>query len=536
MMNTLLPIFMLPILGIIIIMLLPFETEKDKIKGKQIALGFSILTLIESIRLWILFDNSTPKFQYISKINWWFTKKKESLSEYEIGIKEKINNTIENISNGENYIESVTLEQGWGGIEDKGNKIFGIDGISIWFILLTTILIPICILASWESVKILTKNYLICFLGLEVLLIGVFTILDILGFYILFEGVLIPMYLIIGIWGSREQKVTAAYYFFFYTLIGSVLMLIGILYLYKISGTTDYLTLLGYKIDPEIQKYLFLAFFASLAVKIPKWPFHIWLPQAHVEAPVAGSVILAGILIKLGGYGFIRYTLPLLPDASYYFTPLIYTLSILAIIYASLTTLRQTDLKRIIAYSSVSHMGIVTLAIFTLNQIGIEGSIFLQIAHGVVSSALFIIVTVLYDRHHTRLVKYYRGIAISMPLFSFFFLFFTFANIAVPLSCNFVGEYLCLLATFKSNTFIAVLASLGIVLSACYALFLFNRVSFGSMSLYLATSHNFVNRDLSRREFFVLFPLILLTFIFGIFPNIILESLHASVINLTTFL
>lgn len=496
--NTLIPIFALPFIGILILLILPFNNELNIKKGKQIALGTSILTLLESLRLWFHFDYSTSKFQYILKLNW---------------------------------INDELTSNSW-------NIVLGIDGISLVFIILTTLLIPICILSSWDSVKILVKGYLISFLVIEILLIGVFTILDIFGFYILFEGVLIPMYLIIGIWGSREQKITAGYYFFFYTLIGSVLMLIGILYLYSISGTTDYLTLLGYEIDPTAQKYLFLAFFASLAVKIPKFPFHIWLPQAHVEAPVAGSVILAGILIKLGGYGFIRFTIPLLPDASHYFAPLVFILGILAVIYASLTTLRQTDLKRIIAYSSVSHMGLVSLGIFTLTANGIMGSIFLQLAHGLVSSALFIIVTVLYDRHHTRLVKYYRGMTVTMPIYSFLFLFFTLANIAVPLSCNFVGEFLCLLAIFEVNTTVAILASLGIILSACYSLFLYNRVCFGSFSTYLSNNsyHLLSIKDVSRREFFVLFPLVILTIILGVYPHPIFDLLNISVINLTTFL
>jgi len=501
MMNTLLPLFLIPTIGTLIIIIMPFGTKEEKKLGKNIALLTSIITLIESIRLWWLFDYSTPQFQFTIQFNWI------------------------------DYLPQTNILGVSSGFE---NILFGIDGISIVFILLTTLLIPICLLASWESIKHLTKIYLICFLSLEILLIGVFTVLDILGFYILFEGVLIPMYLIIGIWGSREQKITAAYYFFFYTLVGSVLMLIGILYLYSISGTTDYLTLLGYEIEFDVQIYLFLAFFASLAVKIPKYPFHIWLPQAHVEAPVAGSVILAGILIKLGGYGFIRYTIPLLPEASKYFTPLIFTLAILAVIYGSLTTLRQTDLKRIIAYSSVSHMGIVTLGIFTLTATGLMGSIFLQLAHGLVSSALFIVVTVLYDRHHTRLVKYYRGVAVTMPIYATIFLFFTLANIAVPLTCNFVGEFLCLLATFQVNTIIAIWASLGIVLSACYALYLYNRVCFGEYSRYLTTTNNF--SDINRREFLVLLPLILGTIILGIFPNIIMDILHASVINLTTYI
>lgn len=482
-MNTVLPLFLIPIIGFILVAFI-----KDANTNKKLGLFVSLLTFLESLRLWYIFDYTSNDFQFQYKIDW--------------------------ISFGNlNF-----------------NILFGIDGISLIFIILTTLLIPICILTSWESIKSNIKIFILSFLGLEFLLIGVFTILDLFGFYILFEAILIPMFLVIGIFGSRIQRIDAAYYFFFYTLIGSVLMLLSILYIYTISGTTDYLTLLEYSIDPSIQIILFLGFFASLAVKIPKFPFHIWLPQAHVEAPVAGSVILAGILIKLGGYGFIRFTLPLLPYASSFFTPLIFTLSILAIIYASFTTLRQTDLKRIIAYSSISHMGIVSLAIFTLTAIGIEGSIFLQLAHGIVSSALFILVTVLYDRYHTRLVKYYRGVVMTMPLFVSIFFFFSLANIAVPLSCNFIGEFLCLLATFNVNSFIAIIASFGIVLSAAYSLFLFNRISFGSFSPHLS-----LQSDLSKREFFVLLPLLLLTLLLGIFPNIALDLIHSSVINLLTF-
>lgn len=482
-MNTVLPLFLIPIIGFILVAFI-----KDANTNKKLGLFVSLLTFLESLRLWYIFDYTNNDFQFQYKIDW--------------------------ISFGNlNF-----------------NILLGIDGISLIFIILTTLLIPICILTSWESIKSNIKIFILSFLGLEFLLIGVFTILDLFGFYILFEAILIPMFLVIGIFGSRIQRIDAAYYFFFYTLIGSVLMLLSILYIYTISGTTDYLTLLEYSIDPSIQIILFLGFFASLAVKIPKFPFHIWLPQAHVEAPVAGSVILAGILIKLGGYGFIRFTLPLLPYASSFFTPLIFTLSILAIIYASFTTLRQTDLKRIIAYSSISHMGIVSLAIFTLTAIGIEGSIFLQLAHGIVSSALFILVTVLYDRYHTRLVKYYRGVVMTMPLFVSIFFFFSLANIAVPLSCNFIGEFLCLLATFNVNSFIAIIASFGIVLSAAYSLFLFNRISFGSFSPHLS-----LQSDLSKREFFVLLPLLLLTLLLGIFPNIALDLIHSSVINLLTF-
>lgn len=477
----------IPLIGIILLSITNMKTEKGKLRGKQIGLITSILTFAWTIWMWILFDYNYSDFQYVEELSW----------------------TIDNI---------------------KGSITFGVDGISLMFIVLTALLIPICLLASWESIKWEEKSYNINILALSLLLYGVFSVLDLIGFYILFEGVLIPMYIIIGVWGAREQKIRAAYYFFFYTLIGSVLMLLSIAYIYYITGTTDYRTLLTLNIDPSIQNWIFLSFFASLAVKIPKYPFHIWLPLAHVEAPLAGSVILAGILIKLGSYGFIRYTIPLLPQASIYFTPLILTLGILAIIYASITTIRQTDLKRIIAYSSVSHMGVVTIGLFTLTLAGIEGSIFLQIAHGIVSSALFIIVTLLYERHHTRLVKYYRGVVLTMPIFSIFFLLFTLANIGVPLTCNFIGEILTLLGTYSINGLIGILATSGMVLSACYGLFLYNRVIFGTMSLAIKESTS--NRDITRREWYVLLPLGFLTLLFGIFPNIILDVIHSGVYNI----
>ncbi len=484
MFNTLLPLVTLPLIGFVIVLFLPMSNDEEKERGKVISLIFTVLAFLESLRLWLKFDYTTTDFQYVSSVEWTHTT----------------------------------------------GLVFGLDGISLFFVILTALLIPICLLASWDTIKIMLREYLLCFLGLEVILFGVFTVLDLLGFYILFEAVLIPMFLVIGVWGARTEKITASYYFFFYTLVGSLLMLLSIFYIYSLTGTTDYLTLLNYSFDLEIQKVIFLCFFASLAVKIPKFPFHIWLPLAHVEAPVAGSVLLAGILIKLGAYGFIRFSLPLLPEASAYFAPLVFTMAALAIIYASLTTLRQTDLKRIIAYSSVSHMGVVMLSIFSLTVIGIEGSIFLQLAHGVVSSALFIVVTLLYERHHTRIIKYYRGVTVTMPLYSMIFLFFTLANIAVPLSCNFVGEFLSLLATFEANPFIAIVSCSGIVLSAGYALFLYNRVCFGTLSPYI--KHSIYSRDVTRREFMVLLPLIFLTVLLGVCPQIFLDAMHASVIKI----
>lgn len=394
---------------------------------------------------------------------------------------------------------------------------FGVDSISLFFIFLSTLLIPICILTSWNSIKFLVKEYLLCLLIIELLLIGVFTALDIIIFYILFEAILIPMFIIIGVWGAREQKIKAAYYFFFYTLFGSVFMLLAIFKLYSITGTTHFQVLLALDIPKNSQFWIFLGFFLSFAVKVPKLPFHIWLPQAHVEAPVAGSVLLAGILLKLGGYGFLRFSFPLLPEASQFFAPFIITLSLLAVIYGSLTTCRQTDMKRLIAYSSVAHMGLVTLAIFSGNLEGLTASIFLMVAHGLVSSALFILVTVPYDRVGTRLIRYYRGLAISMPLFASLFILFTLANIALPMSCNFIGEFYALIAAFKFNKLAGILASVGIVLSAAYSLLLYNRISFGAPSNF---TH--LTRDLSRRETNVLITLVLPTYILGIFPSLLI--------------
>ena len=495
-MNSLLPIFLIPITGLLILLIWPSNKTSSL---KFISLATSLLTFLESLRLWTNFDYLSTNFQFLMQIKW-------------IGS----NGYPEIITNNIVYSDSYIL--------------LGVDGISLLFIVLTSLLIPVCILTSWDSIKIFQKEYQVCFLSLLIILIGVFSILDILGFYILFEAVLIPMFLIIGVWGARKQKVSASYYFFFYTLVGSLLMLLSIFYIYSVAGTTDYCSLLNVEFDSKIQFAIFLCFFASLAVKIPMFPFHIWLPQAHVEAPVAGSVLLAGILIKLGSYGFIRFTIPLFPLACQYFSPFIFTLAVVGLVYASLTTIRQTDLKRVIAYSSVAHMAVVMLSIFSISLIGIEGSIFLQIAHGLVSSALFIIVTLIYERHHTRIIKYFRGLTLTMPLFSMIFLFFTLANIAVPLSCNFVGEFLSLLAIFQVNAFVGVLASFGIIISAAYGLFLYNRVCFGEMSKYI--KHSSYSRDLTRRELYILIPLIIPTIYLGIYPQIIFETLHLSVYSL----
>lgn len=401
-----------------------------------------------------------------------------------------------------------------------GNILISTDGISLFFIGLSIILIPICIIMSWNSINYFKKEFLISLFSILLLLIGVFTVLDIIVFYILFEAILIPMFLIIGIWGSREEKVRAAFYFFFYTLIGSLLMLISIFKLYSLTGTTSYLKLITIEIPSNIQWWLFLGFFASLAVKIPMIPVHIWLPQAHVEAPIAGSVLLAGILLKLGGYGFIRFGYPIFPNACYHFSPIIIMLSLIAIIYGSFTTCRQTDIKRLIAYSSVAHMGLVTLSIFTHSTEGLIASIIMMIAHGLVSSALFMSSAVLYVRHHSRVIRYFRGIVSTMPIFSFISLILILANIGFPLTLNFIAEFFSILAAFNYSYLLGILTCIGALLSTVYALYFYNRIYFGSISNHLKNS-----RDILEFEFHGFLPLVILTIILGIFPNLILNFL-----------
>ena len=398
--------------------------------------------------------------------------------------------------------------------------------------MLTTLLIPICILISWNSINYKLKEYLISFLILEFLLIGVFCILDLLLFYIFFESVLIPMFLIIGVWGSRDRKILAAYYFFLYTLLGSVLMLLSILYIYYQVGTTDYEVLLTFSFSESEQKILWLTFFISFAAKVPMVPVHLWLPEAHVEAPTAGSVILAGVLLKLGTYGFIRFTIPLLPQASFYFTPLVYTISVIGIIYTSFTAIRQSDFKRIIAYTSIAHMNLVMLGIFSFNVIGLEGALFQSLSHGFVASALFLIIGVVYERYHTRLVKYYGGLAVVMPLYITIFLFFTLANISFPGTSSFAGEFLILVGSFKSNTSVTFLGATGVIIGGCYSLWLFNRIAFGN----LKTQYTKKFIDINKREFLAFLPLIIGTLITGILPDIFLTTMHTSVNNLIEFI
>ena len=479
--NLLLILIMLPLLGAIIIL---FIKDTNVRLVRNVGLSFSMATFAVSTLLWVLFDRSTAKFQFVEEFL---------------------------------LIPSSNI-----------NFFIGVDGISLFFVILTTLLVPLCLLASWDSVKIYVKEYFIAFLVMESLLIIVFTILDLILFYVFFEAILIPMFLIIGVWGSRERKIRAAYMLFFYTLIGSVLMLLAILAMYSITGTTDYQILLTTPIDESLQKIFWIAFFASFAVKVPMVPVHIWLPEAHVEAPTAGSVILAGVLLKLGSYGLIRFSLPLFPAATIFYTPLVYSMAAIAVVYTSLTAVRQTDMKRIIAYASVAHMNVILIGMFALNAQGLEGAMIQQLAHGLVSSALFLCVGVLYDRHHTRLVKYYGGVAHTMPIFVTIFMIFTMANIAFPLTAGFVGEFLILVGAFQVNTTIAFLGATGMVLGGGYSLWLYNRIAFGNLKVQSIKAYS----DMNRREFFVQLPLILGTFLMGIYPEVFLDPMHVSIANL----
>jgi proton-translocating NADH-quinone oxidoreductase chain M len=472
---------LIPIAGIVSLL---FISETNGYLLHKVAFNTSIVNFVVSMLLWIQFDKLTTTFQFVNKLGWI------------------------PFANIDIYI--------------------GIDGISLFFILLTTLLIPICIVISRNSIKVQIKEYMICFLILELLLILVFCVLDLVLFYIFFESILMPMMIIIGIWGSRERKIGAAYQFFLYTLLGSLFFLIAILTIYFETGTTDIHILLTTNFPYNRQLLLWLAFFASFAVKVPMIPVHTWLPEAHVEAPTAGSVILAGVLLKLGGYGFLRFSIPMFPEASVFFTPMIYVISVVAIIYVSLTTLRQVDLKKIIAYSSVAHMAFVTLGIFTFNLQAIEGSIFLMLSHGIVSSALFMCVGVLYDRHKTRIIKYYSGMIQVMPLFMTLFLIFTLANLSLPTTAGFIGEFLVIIGLFQANKMITFIAAIGMVLGAAYSIWLWNRIACGNLKIYFIKSF----ADINHRELYMFLPLVFLTFFLGIYPEIILDTIHISVKNL----
>ena len=412
--------------------------------------------------------------------------------------------------------------------------LIGLDGISLFFFILSSFLIFLCILFIWDET--LLKEYVIVLLFLDLLLLLVFSILDILLFYIFFEAILIPMYIMIGLWGSRERKIRAVYLFFFYTLLGSLCMLLGLLYLYTELGSFNYDYIYFHRLSFDEQYWLWLAFFLSFASKIPLFPFHLWLPEAHVEAPTVGSVLLAGILLKLGVYGFLRFNLNLFPEASFYFSPFVFILSILGIIYASMSAIRQTDLKRIVAYSSVAHMNLVTMGIFSFNILGIQGSLIQSISHGFVSGAMFLLIGIIYKRYHSRFLFYYSGLTHTMPLYSAFFCVFTMANIALPGTSSFVGEFLLLIGIFKINFIACFFATLGVIFCGSYSLWLYNRICFGNLNINNTLCFN----DLNMREFFILIILFILVIFMGIYPKFFLQYINFactnySVINLMSY-
>jgi proton-translocating NADH-quinone oxidoreductase chain M len=518
-------VLFLPLFGVFLLLFVPnFNTQLIR----RIALNTSLLTFLISLLVWIEFDSSTARFQFLEAFPQLSLRTPQLTPQLALSVPRLSSTGPQFYGEGSGVDVSTLVEAPIVSSFSSLNFVFGVDGISLFFIILTTFLIPICILVSWTSIQTYVKEYCIAFLVLESLMIAVFSVLDLLLFYIFFESVLIPMFVIIGVWGSRERKIRAAYQFFLYTLLGSVFMLLAILLIYFQTGTTDLNVLYCSHFSETRQIFLWLAFFASFAVKVPMVPVHIWLPEAHVEAPTAGSVILAGILLKLGTYGFLRFSIPLFPFASFYFTPLIYTLSVLAIIYTSLTTLRQIDLKKIIAYSSVAHMNFVTLGLFSLNTQGIEGSLLLMLSHGLVSPALFLCIGILYDRHKTRLLRYYAGCGRTMPLFGLFFVFFTMANISLPGTSSFIGEFLVLTGTYQNNSFVTLLAATGMVLGAAYALWLCNRLVYGVLKPH------FINEwsDVTRREFWMLVPFVVAVIWMGVYPEPFLDALHCSVSNL----
>ena len=458
--------------------------------ARWMAFWASLITFVLSLFIWFNFETGTADFQFVEKYPWF----------PDLGI----------------------------------SYHMGVDGISMMFVLLSTALTPLCVLASWESIKVRVKEYMIAFLILETLMIGMFCALDYVLFYIFFEGVLIPMFLIIGIWGSGSRRVYAAFKFFLFTLLGSVLMLLALIAMYLQAGTTDLVGtadapgLLTYGFERDLQMWLWLALFASFAVKIPMWPVHTWLPDAHTEAPTAGSVILAAVLLKMGGYGFLRFSIPMLPEASEAFTPFIYTLSVVAIIYTSLVALAQRDMKKLIAYSSIAHMGFVTIGTFAMTPQAVQGAIFQMLSHGVVSAALFLIVGVIYDRLHTREIDRFGGLANNMPIYAAVFMIFMLASVGLPGTSGFVGEFLILVGVFQVNTWVALLATTGIILGAAYMLWLYRRVIFGRLTKEDLRSLT----DLSPREMAVFAPLLVLVLWMGIYPNSFLDVMDASVANL----
>ena len=475
-------LILLPTIGALFILLSRSNSESKYQSYKYVALFVSITNFFISIYLWFIFDPNITNFQFVENRLW---------------------------------------------LHDFINYKVGVDGISILFILLTTFITPLCIISVNKTIKFKLKEFLIAILVMESLMIGVFCSLDLVIFYLFFEGGLIPMFLIIGIWGG-PKRVYAAFKFFLFTLLGSVLMLVAIISIYWISGTTDVVDLYDLGIDPKYQNLLWLAFFSSFAVKTPMWPFHTWLPDAHVEAPTAGSVLLAAILLKMAGYGFIRFSIGLFPLASDNFVPLVYTLSLIAIIYTSFVALMQEDMKKLIAYSSVAHMGYVTLGIFTMTKQGVEGSIIQMISHGIVSAALFLCVGVLYDRVHSRMINTYGGVVNIMPKYAVMLMVFTLSSIGLPGTSGFIGEFLILLGAFKKSFLIATIASVGVILGAVYMLWLYKRVVFGK----IANNELMKISDLNRSEIFILLCLALLTIFFGFYPEPLLKTIDPSISNL----
>ena len=475
-------IIFIPLIGAFFIFVTKGVQKNVEKNSKYVAIFSSLTNFLLSIFLWYSFDTTTADFQFVEKKNW---------------------------------------------IEGFINFQLGVDGISILFILLTTFIAPVCIFSAIHSIKFKIKEFLIAILVMETLMLGVFCSLDLVIFYLFFEGGLIPMFLIIGIWGG-PKRVYSAFKFFLFTLLGSVLMLVAIISIYWITGTSDVIKLLDIRIPTEYQYLLWLAFFSSFAVKLPMWPVHTWLPDAHVEAPTAGSVILAAILLKMAGYGFLRFSLGLFPVASDYFTPLIFTLSIVAIIYTSLVALMQEDMKKLIAYSSVAHMGFVTLGIFSLTKQGLEGSIIQMISHGLISAALFLCVGVVYDRFHSRMISSYGGLVNIMPKYSLVFIIFVLAALGLPGTSGFVGEFLVLVGVLQKNILVAILASLGVILAAAYMLWLYKRVIFGKIT----NSEIKIMSDLNKTEIYIFSSLAFLILFFGVYPEPLFNTIDISVNNL----
>ena len=476
---TLSTVTFLPLVGALLILLIKDDSEASRRNIRNVALLTTLFTFVLSLVVWAGFDNANPGFQMVEQLDW-------------VG----------------------------GGISYH----MGVDGISVLFVVLSAFLMPFCILASWVSVDKRVKEYMIAFLILETLMIGVFCALDLFLFYVFFEASLIPMFIIIGVWGGK-RRVYASLKFFLYTLLGSVLMLIAIMAMYWQAGTMNIVELMKYDFPAGMQTWLWLAFFASFAVKMPMWPVHTWLPDAHVEAPTAGSVILAGILLKLGGYGFLRFSLPMFPLASADFAPLIFALSIIAIVYTSLVALVQEDIKKLIAYSSIAHMAYVTMGIFAANEQGIQGALFQMLSHGIVSAALFLCVGVIYDRMHTREISAFGGLVNIMPKYAVAFLIFTMANIGLPGTSGFIGEFLTLFGVFRVNTWVAVISTTGVILSAAYALWLYRQVVWGAL-----TKESLKGLlDLSTREKIILYPLVALTIYFGVYPMPVFDATASAV-------